>query len=1150
MFGRLSKLLLSIPALVIMGLLSVYLLFGWFGFEPLVQWAVPKMLADKSGHHLTMGSARFDPLRLAVDVRGLTLTEPNGQPMLTMGRLLIDFDAFGLFKRAYVFDEIRLSEPVVRVELRANGRLNWLDLADAFADPAALPAEADAQPTRLLLRRSVLERGRIELVDHQVAGGFVTQVNPLDLALDNLSTLPEDRGDHTLSARTGMGANLKWKGTIGLNPLVAHGELAMDELMLERLWPYLKNSVNMAPPQGQVALKLAYRASYAAKVFNLNVERADLGIRKLVLRGPNDPQASVTLDAVQLSGGRFELLKREASLDKVSVAGGRVAIELDAQGQPNVLKWLAAASANPASTKAPAPAAHAPDWRIGVGQVGVDGVGVQVVDRGFTAPLTAEVGRVKLGFKVQGRVGVGQPQITLDGVGAQIDAVRLSSAGISKPWLELGKFQLEGGQVGLAERKASVGRIALTGGRITGLRDAKGDLPLQRALSRIKASAPAPTPAASAASAESAPWRYRVDHIEASDFAVALQDESVSPAGKLTLDEVSASAQGLSEDAKAEVPVRLQFRVQQGGRFEASGKVVPGAPSADLQVKLSDLSLAPAQPYVASSTNAVLARGQVGTQGRVQYQQGKLRYEGNFAIKDLLLNESETRDRFLSWKSLGSNKLLVTPDQVKVGELVVDGLDAKLVIFKDRTVNLSHLLKREAKPTQQAAPTKPVQASRTDKPFQVDVARVKVVKGKMDFSDLSLALPFGTRIHNLKGKVVGLSSRPGRPAQLELDGQVDDYGLARAAGQIKLFDPTGFTDINVVFRNVEMTTLTPYSATFAGRKIQSGKLSLDLEYKINKRQLEGSNQVIMDKLVLGERVDSPTATNLPLDLAIAILADSDGKIDLGLPVSGSLDDPQFSYGQIIWKAFLNVITKVATAPFRALGSMLGIDADKLDKVSFDAGRAELLPPEREKLAKIAQLLAKKPTLGLSVRGGFDTSADRDAIRELRLRQAVAQQSGAKLAAGEEPGPISTSQPATRAALEKLFVQRFGASGLDALKQRHGQANPEAPPASATGRMLSQFSSMLKKKPAPLSDEEAAQLRGMDLHALMMQRLLEATAVDEARLHALGQERGAAIKGELLARGVAADRIKLEEAKAEQGEGAVVGSTLGLEVGAP
>ncbi len=190
----------------------------------------------------------------------------------------------------------------------------------------------------------------------------------------------------------------------------------------------------------------------------------------------------------------------------------------------------------------------------------------------------------------------------------------------------------------------------------------------------------------------------------------------------------------------------------------------------------------------------------------------------------------------------------------------------------------------------------------------------------MDFADYSLILPFGTRIHNLRGSIAGLSNRPDAVGQIELDGEVDDYGMARAVGHVELGNPTNSLDMRVQFRNVEMTRLTPYMATFAGRKIESGKLSLDLQYKIKQRQLQGENQVIMDKLTLGERVESPTAKDLPLDLAVALLQDSDGRIDLGLPVSGSLDDPEFSYGSLVWKAITNVLTKIVTAPFRALGA--------------------------------------------------------------------------------------------------------------------------------------------------------------------------------------------------------------------------------------
>jgi hypothetical protein len=314
--------------------------------------------------------------------------------------------------------------------------------------------------------------------------------------------------------------------------------------------------------------------------------------------------------------------------------------------------------------------------------------------------------------------------------------------------------------------------------------------------------------------------------------------------------------------------------------------------------------------------------------------------------------------------------------------------------------------------------------------YRMTIDRIRVEHGEMDFADHSLALPFGTRIHDFKGAFNGISTQTGALAELELDGRVDEFGLARAVGQIDLFNPTGFMDIKTVFRNVEMTNLTPYTATFVGRKIQSGKLSLDLEYKIKERQLLGENQIIMDKLTLGERVESPTAKDLPLDLAIAILQDSDGKIDLGLPVSGSLDDPQFSYGRIIWKAIGNIITKIVTAPFRALGALFGGGGEKLEKVAFEAGEAGLTPPEKEKFKQISQILNKRPGLALTVHGAWSAEIDRPALKELQLRRAVAEKMGVKLAPDEDPGPISTSNAKAQAGLEAPLRRPFRRGGME------------------------------------------------------------------------------------------------------------------------
>jgi hypothetical protein len=430
--------------------------------------------------------------------------------------------------------------------------------------------------------------------------------------------------------------------------------------------------------------------------------------------------------------------------------------------------------------------------------------------------------------------------------------------------------------------------------------------------------------------------------------------------------------------------------------------------------------------------------------------------------------------------------------------------------------------------------------------YRMTIDRIRIEHGELDFADHSLALPFGTRIHDFKGAFNGISTQTGALAELELDGRVDEFGLARAVGQIDLFNPTGFMDIKTVFRNVEMTNLTPYTATFVGRKIQSGKLSLDLEYKIKERQLLGENQIIMDKLTLGERVESPTAKNLPLDLAIAILQDSDGKIDLGLPVSGSLDDPQFSYGRIIWKAIGNIITKIVTAPFRALGALFGGGGEKLEKVAFEAGEAGLTPPEKEKFKQIAQILNKRPGLALTVHGAWSAEIDRPTLRELQLRRAVAEKMGLKLAPDEDPGPISTANAKAQAGLEALYAARFGETEWKTLNAKWLQANPEKKKESGAGKMVSRLKNLFKPE-QPLSAEDLGQLKDADLHALLYKRLLEKEAVSDETLVQLAQRRGQAVVDGLNALGAPVDRIKLGEAGKFEGEGREVPAKLELGV---
>lgn len=370
----------------------------------------------------------------------------------------------------------------------------------------------------------------------------------------------------------------------------------------------------------------------------------------------------------------------------------------------------------------------------------------------------------------------------------------------------------------------------------------------------------------------------------------------------------------------------------------------------------------------------------------------------------------------------------------------------------------------------------------------------------MDFEDLSLVPPFGARIHELSGVINGVSNAPNTPTRINLDGRVDEYGLARIRGEANFFSPRELTRIDASFRNLDLSRMSPYSAKFAGHRITGGRLTTELQYRIKGGQLEAENKVTINRIQLGEEVDAPGVTKLPLRLAIALLEDANGVIDLDLPIRGNLDDPQFSYGPLIWQAIGNVLSKIVTAPFRALGRLFGSDnAEDFGAVEFDPGSARVLPPEREKLAKVAKALSERPQLQLSVSGGFDPAADANTLRRIAVRNELARRMGLKVENNEDPGSLDNVNPETQRAAESLYAERYGSPELRNLRDEveRAQAGKDA------------------------REQARAVTRAV------IRRLVERTALPDTALANLATQRAAAILAVLAEGGTPGNRVELK-----------------------
>ncbi|MDA8092852.1 MAG: DUF748 domain-containing protein [Betaproteobacteria bacterium] len=653
------------------------------------------------------------------------------------------------------------------------------------------------------------------------------------------------------------------------------------------------------------------------------------------------------------------------------------------------------------------------------------------------------------------------PEVQVSGLSVRGGDLRLSTAGTGKPLAELQSITLNDGRIDPAHRRATFGTLRLSGLQARLIRERDRRINWLAPSSARTTSEPAQTsagdPAAVSPKAALSPsWNLQLAHLRIDDLQLDAQDRTSGKPVRLDVSNGRLLADNLSLDTSRPVRLTASLDVRQGGHLEASGALTPATLSGKFLLDVRALSLLPFDPYLRQVARLKLHDGQVNSHGTLlvgpRRKTFPLRYDGGFSVDRLSIKEQDTGNDFLGWQKLSSRTLhfSLAPDDLRIGELDARAPFVKVVIFADHTLNLDRIRRGWRPPATRAAGAQtahegPRATSASEKPapqhplFPLLIRRLRVFDGSAYYADLSLPTPFGTRMHNMNGTISNLSTRREGVALIQLDGQVNRYGSASVRGAIQPFRASNLTHVRLQFRNLEMADLTPYSAKFAGRRIDSGRMSATLEYRVRHQQLQGDNVFVIHKIKLGQRVDSKDALNLPLNLAIALLEDQNGIIHLDLPVSGNLDDPKFSYGRVIWAAVVNVLTKIVTAPFHALASLLGLHESQIEALRFPFGQSAVPPPEQEILHKLAGALAQRPQLVLRILPGWQDTGDTQALRQLRLRQQVATAIGLRYAPGTDPGPIDPASPRTRRVLQAMYDKRFASTGgFDGLKKSLGR----------------------------------------------------------------------------------------------------------------
>lgn len=538
--------------------------------------------------------------------------------------------------------------------------------------------------------------------------------------------------------------------------------------------------------------------------------------------------------------------------------------------------------------------------------------------------------------------------------------------------------------------------------------------------------------------------------------------------------------------------ITLRAEAQVGGTLAASGAYDVTARRGRLELRAEALPLALAQPLLPDSVAARVASGTASSQGTLELGD-EPRYAGSLRVRDLRLEERDSKRLLLAWKVGETERIHVSREALELGEIAVQAPEARLVIEEGGAFNF-------------AAAFASGEDTGKGGSFRVGFERLRLTGGTLQFADRSLENAFEVKVVDLAGGVTGFSTGTHEPARLRLNGRVPPYGTARIRGTINLGAPTSLADITMRLRNLRLEAFNPYVAKFAGYRIASGRVSAELHYELKDGRLVGDNDLVFEEMRLGEKVASPSALDVPLELAVALLADAQGRITLDIPVSGNLRDPQFDFGAIVARAVGNVLKKIVTAPFRALAGLLGVKQDGLGEVAFAPGAAMLSPPAEEDVARVAQALDQRPRLGVAVHGGYDPERDLEALRLRAARQMIAARAGVDAA----KAPLDFSKPGVLRAAERLYLERAGdRQGLKALRE---------------------------------SEPQYARA--------LVRRLAAVLPVGETAVDVLARARAETVRAELLAQGVDPQRIRLEPPRAVMAGKDGVATELALVAGAP
>lgn len=950
------------------GLVFAIGILGFFVAPPLIKSVLVEQLSAQLHREVIVENIDINPFALTAEIQGVSIKANEGKELLGFEALFVNLSALSIVQLAPVVDEIRLRGLRIAVARLADGKYDISDLLDEWMKPSA----PSATP-RFSINNIQLLGAKLVFDDQPV--GKVHTVNDINLRLPFVSSM---------AYKADIQVTPHFSANFGDSPILLEGRstpfaegreseinLDIDRFDLGTLKPYLPSSLPLRLESGTVdsELKLVFK-ELPEKLFSLSM----LGAAHLsnVSVTENDGAPLVGWKKLDVEIGNADLVNQRFHIKGIVLDGLDANVAVNRQGELNLISIGEKIMGTP-SKEVPAANKKSVEWSLDGFQL-TNGL-LRWQDESNLSPVKGEVRELnvqvgRMDSKLLEPIEISEASYQVD-LGERMRVERMVARKV--------KVDLHGHRV-------EIGEVSNTGTRARLLRNKEGKIewvssPLLKTVRKAEQEL-----------SDDRPWLGSVDKLAVTDLTLRVEDQTTTPAAIQLIDGLSLNGENLSSEPNKKGTISLKSRINQKGSLKVDGSVQVFPLLVNLKVESLSVPVLPLQAYFGEMFNISLTRGQVSSKGdftaEIDKQGFNAIYKGSLTLGDFLTVDKENNSDFLKWRSLflGGIDFRLQPMTINVGEIALTDFYSRLIIDPSGKLNLAGILKKPKTDSQPVEATPPVaKAEKTPLP-PIKIAKITLQNGTINFSDFFVKPNYTVNIAKLGGRITALSSAADTVADLELRGTYANTSPVQILAKLNPLATKSYLDLKAEIAGIDLVGLSPYSGKYAGYNIEKGKLSLNVAYKLENNQLSAENRLFIDQFTFGDKVESADATQLPVNLAVSLLKNNRGEIDLNLPISGSLDDPQFSIGGLVIKVIVNLFVKAVTSPFALLGSMFG--GEELSNIEFAAGRASLSDGAIKKLESLAKALNERSALKLEIAGHADPEADKEGIKRVAVERAA------------------------------------------------------------------------------------------------------------------------------------------------------------------